>query len=159
MTKDIDDFAGSDSFDSRDFEERIDDLEGDKAAFEEDVENAEDALNDADEDADDLHTLQADLDAAKEALAGWEKEYGEELTKLQAFREEVEGYCDWRHGEQFIAEEKFTEYCEELVSDIGDLPRDLPSYIVIDWDKTAENLKVDYSEAELEGNTFLFRSC
>lgn len=158
MFKDISDFVGEDVFDSRDFEERIEELEGEFASHEEEVENCEDALNDADED-DDKAELEEDLAKAKKALADWNGENAEELRKLKDFREEVEGYCDWNHGETFIAESYFVEYCEDLVKDIGDLPRDLPSYLAIDWEKTAENLKVDYSEATLEGSTFFFRCC
>ncbi len=45
----------------------------------------------------------------------------------------------------------------KLLEDIGDLPSDLPSYIEIDWDKTADNLRVDYSEVEYQGTTYLVR--
>jgi hypothetical protein len=77
---------------------------------------------------------------------------------LLSLQEEAEGYCeDWLHGEALIRESYFTEYCRELCADIGDLPRDLPSYIVIDWDATADNLRVDYTEVEFDGVTYLVR--
>lgn len=38
------------------------------------------------------------------------------------------------------------EFAEELVTSIGDLPDNMPSYIVIDWEATASNLMYDYSE-------------
>jgi hypothetical protein len=66
----------------------------------------------------------------------------------------------WR-GEWFpitlISEDYFTEYAKELVQDIGDLPRDIPSYLEIDWDATAENIKVDYSIVEIAGDTYYYR--
>ena len=72
---------------------------------------------------------------------------------------EIENYVrDWRYGETLIPEEDFVSYCQELLQDIGDLPKDLPWYIAIDWDQTAENLKADYVEVEYLGNTYLVRS-
>jgi hypothetical protein len=99
----------------------------------------------------DLETLEM-TEAEREALR-------EELTALQTLQEEVEGYSsdDWRHGIQLIPEEVFAEYCQELLEDCGDIPRDLPSYIVIDWEETASNLRVDYTEVDYEGTTYLFR--
>lgn len=82
----------------------------------------------------------------------------EELEKLQAFAEEAEDYAsDWRYGAMLINGDYFTEYCKELLNDIGELPRDLPDYIVIDWDATADNLKVDYTEVDFDGQTYLVR--
>ena len=38
------------------------------------------------------------------------------------------------------------EFVEELLTDIGDLPRDLPCYIHIDWERTARDIMMDYVE-------------
>lgn len=56
-----------------------------------------------------------------------------------------------------INENYFTEAMEELCKDIGDVPNNLPSYIVIDWEETAENLRSDYSSIEYDGVTFYYR--
>ena len=87
----------------------------------------------------------------------------EEFTILGSTLEELKGNGgdeQWR-GDWYpitlIAESYFTHYCVDLLDDCGELPRDLPSYIAIDWDKTANNLKVDYSELELGGSTYLYR--
>lgn len=64
---------------------------------------------------------------------------------------------EWRHGVQFIPEDDFTDYCKELLEDCGELPKDLPWYIVINWEDTADNLKADYSEVEYQGTTYLYR--
>jgi hypothetical protein len=59
-----------------------------------------------------------------------------------------------------IAEDHFVDYCEELCKDIGDLPSELPWYISnhIDWNGVADTLKQDYSEVELDGETYLTRA-
>ena len=87
----------------------------------------------------------------------------EEYTAIKTVLDELKGGGgdeQWR-GDWYpitmIREDYFTEYCQELVSDIGDMPREIPSYIEIDWDATADNLKVDYSEIEIDGDTYFYR--
>lgn len=87
----------------------------------------------------------------------------DEYAELTAILEELCGYGgdeQWRgdwYPVTLIAESYFTEYCQELVSDIGDMPRNIPDYIEIDWEATARNLKVDYSEVEVNGFTYFYR--
>lgn len=81
-----------------------------------------------------------------------------ELKALQEVKAEVDGYADdtFEDGVQLIAEQDFPEYIQELLEDIGDVPK-LPSYVQVDWEATAENLRVDYTEVEFDGTTYLFR--
>jgi hypothetical protein len=51
----------------------------------------------------------------------------------------------------------FVEAMKEYVEDIGDLPSELPSYIVIDWEATAAGLREGYSTVYLDGNEYLIR--
>jgi hypothetical protein len=82
----------------------------------------------------------------------------EELEILEELAEEASNYAaDWVYGETLIRESYFTEYVMEMLSDIGDLPRDIPWYIEIDEEKTAENIKQDYTEVDYDGVTYLIR--
>jgi hypothetical protein len=63
---------------------------------------------------------------------------------------------DW-YPITLINEAHFVEAMKELCADIGDIPRELPSYIEIDWEATAKNLKVDYAETEFDDVTFFYR--
>ena len=147
----------SNILDTRDLQERLEELQGLKEA----VETAQSAVDelmvsdlaaaqpDFDEKLDDART---ELDEACEAFDG---EAQAELEELEALSEEV---SEWTSGNQLIPEDDFEDYCQELCEDIGDIPRDLPSYIVIDWEATARNLKADYSEIEYQGTTYLYRS-
>lgn len=63
---------------------------------------------------------------------------------------------DW-YPVTMIAEHYFTDYAEELLKDCGDLPQEIPHYIEIDWEATADNIKVDYSAIEIDGTTYYFR--
>ena len=62
---------------------------------------------------------------------------------------------DW-YPITLIREDYFTEYARDLVDDCGDLPA-IPSYVVIDWEATADNLRVDYSEIDVDGIAYLYR--
>lgn len=88
-----------------------------------------------------------------------EYELYEELEKLRELREDLSGADeDFEDGIILIAEDYFTAYCKDLVEDIGDMPV-FPGYMLveIDWDVTADNLRVDYSEVTIDGNTYLYR--
>jgi hypothetical protein len=103
-----------------------------------------------------------DFDAAKVAIGEIDDpvpgELREELTKLEALAAEASGYApDWEHGETLIRDSYFTDYAEELCKDCGALPRDIPHYIEIDWEKTADNIRVDYTEVDYDGVSYWIR--
>lgn len=168
-----------DVLDSRDVIKRISELEDERDALDSDVEEAQEAFDEADSalsrvsahdvtpgDSDDVQALRAALKAADDALTAakkaredWnETDEAEELKALNRLADEASGYADdWHYGATLIRESYFTEYAENLVSEIGDMPRELPSYIVIDWEATAKNLKADYTEVDFDGVTYLVR--
>jgi hypothetical protein len=83
-----------------------------------------------------------------------------EYETLEILREAEAALNDsqeYKCGITLIAESHFEDYCRELVNDIGDIPDNFPSYIKIDWEQTAENLLADYTEIEINGNTFYYR--
>lgn len=65
---------------------------------------------------------------------------------------------DWEYGAQLIHEGDFDgRYAKQLCEELGYMSGDLPGFIVIDWDATASNLRVDYQEIEICGETYLAR--
>ena len=130
--------------DIRDIIARIEELEGEQESF---VIGAPDGTETpapdqwADENPDDAAEL-----ATKSSL----------MSDLAGYGGDEQWRGNW-YPITLIPEDEFTDYCKELVEDIGDLPRGMPGYLVIDWDATAKNLKVDYSEVEFEGETYLYR--
>jgi hypothetical protein len=44
-----------------------------------------------------------------------------------------------------------------MLEDCGEIPRDLPHYIAIDWEATAQNIRVDYTEIDFDGQAYLVR--
>jgi len=78
--------------------------------------------------------------------------------KAETLADDADGYCEnWSHDAILIRESYFEEYCEELCKNIGDLPKEIPHYIVIDWAATAHNIRSDYTEINYEGVTYLVR--
>lgn len=156
-----------DVIDSRDIIARLKELNDEREGLADALQEARDALAEHegpdDEDLDDEETdggkLNAAVTKAEEALSDWDDENGDERKELEALDEEGrDNSSEWDDGVTLIAEDHFTEYCEEMVKDIGDMPQNIPSYLVIDWSATAENLKADYSTIEWDGNEFYFRS-
>lgn len=124
---------GQDIIDSRDVDERI--LE-----IEQEIES----------DADEPLSLDAD---EREILLD---ELQTELDTLYTFRNDANN-GEWDYGQTFIHVSYFQEYVQELVVDIGDLPSDIPHYIEIDWEATAENVRQDYAWVDFDGEEYLTR--
>lgn len=133
-------FDGSDEFfDSRDVIARIEEL----------TEEWEEVTG---EDFDE-YSLSVD-----DYMNGLSEDDAVELEALINLREEATGVIpDFEHGETFIHEDSFTDYAKELVTDTGYISADLPDWIEIDWEATAENIKVDYTEFEFRGETYYAR--
>jgi chromosome segregation ATPase len=103
--------------------------------------------------AENLCDLETDLEIAEDDFSEEEKA---ELEVLLSLRDEV---SEWHSGNQLINENYFTEYAQELCEEIGDVPKNLPHYISINWEETADNIKADYSECTYNGDTYLYRNC
>ncbi len=94
----------------------------------------------------------------------WEEsEEAEEFKTLSELLDELKGNGgdeqfrgDW-YPIALIRESYFTDYIEDELKDCGYIPKDLPSWIDINWESTAENCKVDYSELEFDGVTYYYR--
>lgn len=148
-----------DVIDSRDIIARLEELTEELEAHTEAEDEAQDAVNNLDEDTPDTGEAEA-LAAAKKALSDWEEENSAELAALTALAKECEDYAgDWQHGETLIRRSYWVNYVQELLEDCGDLPRDLPHYIAIDWDATARNIEADYASVDFDGVEYLIRSC
>lgn len=91
-------------------------------------------------------------------------ELDDELANLLALMGELEtcgsGDEKWR-GEWYpgllIADHYFTDYARELLEDCGTIPKDLPTWVEIDWDATARNVRMDYTPVEVDGRTYWTR--
>ena len=57
-----------------------------------------------------------------------------------------------------VADENWVSYVQDMLVETGDFPHNIPSYIVIDWDATADNIKQDYSCFDLDDTTYWYRA-
>jgi len=149
-----------DVIDSRDIIARIDELQSERDALETARDELKAALNAIDdEDSSAYHEAEEAYDTAYITLTEWDNsDEADELRILTKLADEGSNSSDdWTYGATLIRDDYFTEYAEELVKDIGDLPQNIPSYIVIDWEATAENLKQDYTEVDFDGETYWIR--
>lgn len=159
-----------------DITNRVDELESERGNLEELMEAVADAERDYNAAMDDANASEETREDLADTLAGARKDLteaeawadenpdeAEELKTLAGLLNDMQGYGgdhqwrgDWYPG-HIIRESHFTDYCEELVKDIGDLPDTIPGYLAIDWEKTADNLRVDYSTVDYEGIEYLYR--
>lgn len=125
--------------DTRDLQERLEELEGERKDLQGKVNNAEEG---------------EEKQTAQEELDEWEGDNLEEMEALQDLKDEV---TEWYDGNTLVPEGDWIDYVQELLIDIGDLPSDLPWYIEIDWDRTAENIAQDYGTVDYLGTTYYYR--
>lgn len=99
----------------------------------------------------------------EEELENWKELWqGEldEIAEIDQVENEVEGYSgdNFEFGVTLISEHNFQEYCEYLTRDCGDISDDLPALIEnnIDWSGIADDMRVNYTEVEYQGRTYLF---
>jgi hypothetical protein len=92
-----------------------------------------------------------------------EGEHIAEWNMLTRLLHELKGYGgdeQWRgdwYPVTLIEDAYFVEYVQDLLADCGELPRDLPHYIAIDWRTTARNIRTDYSSVDVDGLTYWYR--
>lgn len=102
------------------------------------------------------HISEEDFEEFKEY---WADEYNS-IREITELREDVDGYAgdDFEDGIQLILEEDFKEYCKDLIEECYDL-NSLPDFLKynIDWERVADDLRVDYSEVEFRGDNYLYR--
>lgn len=100
-----------------------------------------------------------DIPFDEEEIESWKEDWQEELNQITCIDEvENEIGSEFSYGVTLIPEYDFTDYAVDLLVDCGYISDDFPSWIEIDWEATAENVKQDYSELEYKGKTYLYRA-
>jgi len=79
------------------------------------------------------------------------KQCGEDVIKAGLACDVEPSNIEEAYAGQYSSDEEFVQ---ELLEQCGDIPKDLPSYIHIDWESTARDIMLDYSE----DNGFYFRN-
>ena len=139
-----------DIIDSRDVIARIEEFEGERGNLVCDVDFHAGKL--AEERNEETEQAYAD---AQSALEDWDSDNSDELASLKEITEQVN--CE--DGEALIRDSYFQEYAEELADDIGAIDRNANWPVnCIDWEKAADQLKMDYTSVDLNGVEYWIRS-
>ena len=134
---------GDDIIDSRDIQERINELESEWESLKSYVEEAED---------DD------EKDEAEINLEVFMDDEYKELEMLQEMKDDV-GSSEWNYGIAFILNSYFEEYAEEFAEDIGAIDRNATWPLNhIDWEAACRELQMDYSVVTVDGNDYWYQS-
>ena len=151
-----------DIIDTRDIIARIEELEVEREQLHDHVDACEEAYSH--HDGDDTRSTPEwdDLKEARAQLQEWrQSEEAAELAQLVALMEELKGYGgdeQWR-GDWYpltlIRDSYFEQYMDQLIDDIGDIPRDLPAYVRVELDYTM--LQQDYTSVEIDGVDYWYR--
>lgn len=154
----------------------------------EEMEGELDEMEDSDSDDDESLSLQsqvAELKTLIEEVEGedeefsvvfygvayWVKDEGvhlpddekEELEAKEEFLNSLTGYggdLKWEgewYPSELIEDVDFANHAQQLAEDIYTIPDGWP-YTCIDWEKAAEELKMDYTCADLDGETYWYRT-
>lgn len=136
--------------DSRDIIARIDELTADRQALVDAIDVAKELVDDETNDR---------VEAAKDAYQEWiDGDDSEELTKLEALRDEAESSTsDWQYGATLINDDYFVEYAKDLADDLGAIKSSDWPLNCIDWEMAAEALQQDYTSVDFDGQEFWVR--
>lgn len=138
----------NDFIDTRDLIERRDELKQDILnSFLEDFEHYADRTDDFD-----------DILFEEEEIQNWKEGWLDEIAEIGEIEKiEDELGSEFEYGVTLVQEDYFEEYTKELLTDCGYLSKDFPSWIEIDWEATAKNVKQDYTGVEYQGRTYYGR--
>ena len=99
-----------------------------------------------------------DIRFEEEEIESWKEDWIDEIeiiTDINNLEDEVGS--EWEYGVTLIEEDEFEDFVQQDLEGIGYIPKDFPSWIEIDWEATASNVRQDYSEVDYQGITYLFR--
>lgn len=145
------------TIDLRDVIARVEELREERDTMQTAVEEADEALDGSLENADLKHEAQTALDS-------WSLDNDEELESLESLLDDCKGLGgdeqwegDW-YPVTLIRESYFVDYAQELAEDIGVINKDAkwPNNC-IDWERAARELRMDYTEVEFNGVSYLTR--
>jgi len=142
-----------DILDVRDIDERIEELEDERADLVDAIAEDQASVDDA-EDSEEVEDIQDAVKEHEADLDAWDDEYAEELRILRALKAELDGCED----PTLIRDSYFEDYAQELAEDLGLIPKDNPwPCYCIDWERAASELQTDYSSVEFDGVTYWVR--
>lgn len=165
---------GDDIIDSRAIIARLEELQGDLDSLNQDVEDAQEAFDEAVEQAnttgkvaDNVARAEA-LDTLNEARGlrdEWQQsDVAKEYDMLKRVAAEGEYYSDWHYGETLIKSTYFVTYIEQLIDECYEIPKDMRSgrwpyrHITMDYEAAAAEAEQDYATITVGDDDYFIRA-
>lgn len=100
-----------------------------------------------------------DIRFEEEELDSWKLDWVEDLSEITRIDElENEIGSEFEDGVQLIEEADFEDYCADLLEDLGYIYQETSQAgLKLIGGATASNIRLDYSEVEFDGITYLYR--
>lgn len=149
----------TDNLDTRDLQERIDELEEEVDGQKETAREAWEVANNADPRSDADQMIIDQYPDVDDYIAACLESSGEadELKKLNDLKDEFDHRL-WKFGIILIAESNFKDEAMRLAEDtIVDFNTSRWPFTHIDWEAAANDLQSDYSSVEYDGETYWYR--
>ena len=100
-----------------------------------------------------------DIRFEEEEIESWKEDFEDELKEIEEIDDvENELGSEFEYGVTLVDVDDWEEFVEQDLEDIGYIPKDFPSWIEIDWEATANNVRQDYTEVTYQGNSYLGRA-
>ena len=100
-----------------------------------------------------------DIRFEEEEIQSWKEDFEDELKEIEEIDTiENELGSEFDYGVTLVDVDDWEEFVEQDLKDLDYIPKDFPSWIEIDWEATANNVRQDYTEVEYQGNSYLGRS-
>lgn len=127
-----------------------------------DVRDIAESIREAGAVLEDTDAAEYEREEAFEALREYTKTYTEIAYPVEDVTEWEDLAAAWEKiGDErdttLIRADKFEDYVMDMASDIGAIDFEQAGWIVIDWTATANTVRMDYSEYDLAGTTYLLR--
>lgn len=151
-----------DILDSRDIIERIEELQGEREALQDELDEAIECVkyhHDGELDEQGEYPEHIAYRSCRDALADWDG--ADELATLEALASEGEASPDWSYGETLVRESYFVEYIEQLIDDCYEVPKSTEwpyRHMTLDYEAAAQEARQDYLEVDFDGVTYLVRA-
>jgi chromosome segregation ATPase len=140
----------------------LEDIETDIETTNEEIEELKAKLEDLkmnETDTDEIHDQIVDLgNELRELSANLDDLNKKHLELCEQIDTDLDEVLYALRNDIVVCESDFTEYCQEMLQECGDLPKDLPWYIAIDWQQTADNMRQDYTSLTFNGTEYLYRA-
>ena len=94
----------------------------------------------------------------EEELESWKSSWEDEIEEIEEIDSLEDEIDEFKYGESMIDTNDWEDYVRELLEDAGYVPRDFPSWIIIDWEATASNVCQDYSIVTYQGVDYFVRA-